>query len=136
MIRLVLIRGLPGSGKSTLAKTRFKDFIHLEADMYFLDHEGVYRYDPLLVSEAHLWCENTACILLRAGQRVVVSNTFTRFWEIEHYLSMVNRSELMITEVNGTYDSIHGLLPERIADLTSRWEPLDPEYWEEVGEEP
>ena len=47
---MVLIRGLPGSGKSTCAR---EDYAHIEADMYFMDAEGNYKYNP---SKAHAWC--------------------------------------------------------------------------------
>ena len=47
MKQLILLRGLPGSGKSTLAKLLVgdKDYCHKEADMYFVDREGNYKFD-------------------------------------------------------------------------------------------
>jgi adenylate kinase family enzyme len=42
--RLIIIRGLPGSGKSTFAKSYFNGYIHLEADMYFVQPDGSYDW--------------------------------------------------------------------------------------------
>ena len=55
MKQLFLLRGLPGSGKSTLAKTLvgYKDYCHKEADMYFVDRDGNYKFKPSKIKEAH-----------------------------------------------------------------------------------
>jgi len=47
MSYLVIIRGLPGSGKSTFAKKFVeKGFKHYEADMWMVDKDGNYSFDP------------------------------------------------------------------------------------------
>ena len=55
---LILLRGLPGSGKSTLAKTLIgdKDYCYKEADMYFIDNDGAYKFNPSKLEDAHNWC--------------------------------------------------------------------------------
>lgn len=55
---LVLIRGIPGSGKSTLAKA-MPGFFHVEADMYFVDDSGNYRFGGERLREAHACCIGT-----------------------------------------------------------------------------
>lgn len=135
MIRLVLIRGLPGSGKSTLAKTRFSDFVHLEADMYFTTKDGKHGYSPEFVSDAHKWCITTAKILLRSGQKVVVSNTFSRIWELYPYLEEVNPDEVQITEAQGNWKSLHDISEEKFEIIRERWEPLPFEDWEYIDYE-
>jgi len=132
MIRLVLIRGLPGSGKSTLAKTRFSDFIHIEADMYFLDRNGNYNYDSDLIEDAHDWCRTTVEALLWSGQKVVVSNTFSQLWEMYPYFEAVNRSEIQITEAQGNWKNIHEVPEEKIQRIADRWESLPYEDWEYI----
>lgn len=94
---IILIRGLPGSGKSTLARDLViagKADIHLEADMFFINDEGKYVYDGEKIKWAHEWCQSTARILHRNGQRVVVSNTFTRISEMQPYLDVLINSKL------------------------------------------
>ena len=48
MKELFLLRGLPGSGKSTLAKSLIGDktYCHREADMYFVNSDGTYKFNP------------------------------------------------------------------------------------------
>jgi adenylate kinase family enzyme len=44
---LYCVRGVAGSGKSTFAKTLVKkDYCHKEADMFFVDREGNYKFEP------------------------------------------------------------------------------------------
>lgn len=86
---LFLIRGLPGSGKTTFAKKLIKPYdnpVHLEADMYF-EINGVYTWDSSKLGLAHGWCMNYAETAMRTGSDcVVVSNTFTRRWEMDFYI--------------------------------------------------
>ena len=53
---LILLRGLPGSGKSTFAKmlVRDKDYRHKEADMFFVDSEGNYKFEPSKIQISRL----------------------------------------------------------------------------------
>lgn len=84
--KLYLIRGLPGSGKSTRARALGADR-HYEADMYFEQH-GQYLFDPTRINLAHQWCQDQTCEALRGGFNTVVSNTFTKHWEMAPYLKM------------------------------------------------
>ncbi|USD63950.1 ATP-binding protein [Vibrio sp. SCSIO 43136] len=120
--KLILIRGLPGSGKSTLAQTM--DAQHLEADMFFIDREGNYRFEPSLLSEAHQWCQNQTRQLLKAGESVVVSNTFVQQWEMKPYLKMAKtfNVELEIHICRGKYQNIHGVSQEVIASMKRKWQ--------------
>ncbi len=51
---LYIVRGIPGSGKSTFAKTLGGQ--HYEADMFFIDENGVYNFDFTKIKDAHQWC--------------------------------------------------------------------------------
>ena len=59
MKELFLIRGISGAGKSTLAKILVgdKDYCHKEADMYFIDGDGNYKFDVTSLRDAHDWCQ-------------------------------------------------------------------------------
>ena len=52
---LYIVRGIPGSGKSTFAKTLGGQ--HFEADMYFIDESGNYKFDITEIKLAHEWCQ-------------------------------------------------------------------------------
>ena len=91
---LFLFRGLPGSGKSTLAKLLVgnKDYCHKEADMYFVDRDGNYKYDPSKIKDAHSWCkEEIEFVMKYEHSPVVVSNTFTQEWEMDPYYELASK---------------------------------------------
>jgi predicted kinase len=87
---LYIVRGIPGSGKSTFAKTLVKkDYCHKEADMFFVDRDGNYNFEPSKIKDAHSWCQEEMDFLMRLEHSpVVVSNTFTQEWEMEPYLEL------------------------------------------------
>lgn len=124
-MELVLIRGVPGSGKSTLAK-QMKGYQHFEADMFFTDESGVYKYDASRIKQAHEWCQNMTDSALQIGADVVVSNTFTRRFEIQPYFDMANRygADLKIITATGNYKNVHGVPDEIIQKMRDRWEEV------------
>jgi len=86
---LFIIRGLPGSGKSTLAGKLGAPVV--SADDYFVGEDGVYRFDPANIAEAHAQCQaRTRSHLL--SQSVSVANTFTCRWEMQPYLDMATEA--------------------------------------------
>ena len=124
-MKLVLIRGLPGSGKSTIAKALYKaGFDWFEADTYHLNDEGDYCYDPANVKEAHEWCQRETFKALANGKRVVVSNTFTRRFEMEPYFEMAKTFgiEPNILEATGNWPNVHGVPAEVVEKMRQRWE--------------
>ena len=119
---LILIRGLPGSGKSTMARNlASKGFQHFEADMYF-EVNGQYQYDASRIRDAHIWCQNMARQALAAGNRVVVSNTFTQLREMEPYLGMTKNARVI--EAIGNWQNVHGVPAEMLERMAQRWESL------------
>ncbi len=121
---LVIIRGLPGSGKSTIAQEyQKKGFDWYEADMFF-SRDGSYRFDPKKLSDAHEWCRKQVDYSLYAGRDCVVSNTFTRHWEMEPYLAIAARYGAPVETVvaTGNYRNVHGVPIDAIEKMRSRWE--------------
>jgi len=122
---LFLLRGLPGSGKSTLAETL--GGYHLEADMFFTNDDGEYKFDPQQLSTAHMWCKSMVGELMGEGvERIVVSNTSTQLWEMEPYLTMAEENGYtvfsLIVENRHGGNNIHDVPSEAIERMKNRFE--------------
>ena len=124
-MQLVLIRGLPGSGKSMIARA-MTTHEHYEADMFFQDAGGAYNYDREKIKDAHEWCQRQTFKALANGKRVVVSNTFTRKFEMEPYFDMAKTFgiEPNIIEVTGNWPNTHGVPAEVVEKMRQRWEKI------------
>ena len=125
MNELILLRGIPGAGKTEFAKTYLADqAIHIEADDFFINDEGVYEFNIDKIAEAHKWCRDTTRILLIHGNPVVVANTFSQKWELQPYVDMA--MELNITfrilTAHGNYGSVHNIPQKTMQKIIERWE--------------
>lgn len=128
MPRLILIRGLPGSGKSTLARTLTKaGYYHYEADQFFeMAGSGTYTFDPAKLQAAHAWCLNAARYRVEWGDPVVISNTFSRRWELQPYLDLAKEFDIqpLLIECKNQFQNIHNVPPETIQKMKDRWEDI------------
>ena len=129
MKQLFLLRGLPGSGKSTLAKTLvgYKDYCHKEADMYFVDRDGNYKFKPSKIKEAHEWCREDIEFAMKYDHSpVVVSNTFTQEWEMKPYYEMAEKYGYTVFSlvVENRHNGIntHGVPDETLEKMENRFE--------------
>ncbi len=123
-MQLFIIRGLPGSGKSTIANAmRHAGFVHVEADMFFME-SGSYKYVPEKIKLAHEWCQYTVRHALENGNNVVVSNTFTRRFEMQPYIDMATEFGIVpnIMTANGNFGNVHGVPDEVLQKMRDRWE--------------
>lgn len=125
---LYITRGLPSSGKSTFAKTLVKkDYCHKEADMFFVDGEGNYKFDPSKIKGAHQWCQEEMDFLMRLEHSpVVVSNTFTQEWEMKPYFDMAETYgykvfSIVIENRHGGVNE-HNVPEETITKMRERFE--------------
>lgn len=126
MKELILLRGLPGSGKSTLAQL-FGTVNHYEADMYFIDKEGRYNFDPSKIKQAHEWCQDAVHVNMRWGNELlVVSNTFTQEWEMQPYLDLAKeygyQVHSIIVENRHGGVNVHGVPEEKLVQMKDRFE--------------
>lgn len=110
--KMVLIRGPQGSGKSTFAKTVFPDHALLEDDDYFMIGAN-YSFDHSALTDARKWCQWRAFKAYDKGIPVVVANTFARIWEMEPYLSIASRSDMLVVRMNTQFQNIHSV-PEHV----------------------
>jgi len=129
MKELFLLRGLPGSGKSTLAKQLVgdKDYCHKEADMYFVDREGNYNFNPSQIKDAHKWCQDEIEFMMKyEHSRVVVSNTFTQEWEMTPYVDLANQYgyKVFTIIVENRHGGIneHGVPADKLEQMRNRFE--------------
>lgn len=127
MAKLLIIRGVPGSGKSTMAEKLCLEGVYdsfLEADMFFTEDNGHYDFDPTKLPQAHEWCFSSVCRGLKEGWNVIVSNTFSRLWEMEKYISFCKENNIPfeVVEATGNYQNIHGVPTHVVHKMKSRWE--------------
>ena len=129
MKELFLLRGLPGSGKSTLAKMLVgdKDYCHKEADMYFMDSDGNYKFNPSKLRDAHDWCrEEIEFAMKYEHSPVVVSNTFTQEWEMEEYYKLAEKygyrvHSLIVENRHGGVNE-HGVPDDKLEQMRNRFQ--------------
>lgn len=133
MPKLIIIRGAPGSGKSTMAyKLQDQDpsLRHWEADDYFFIGSK-YVFDPRLLPSAHEWCHSSVLHDLRNGNDVVVSNTFTRCWEMSKYMGLggvIDDLHIEVIELHTEYVNRHGVPEEKVDQMRRRFEPLPADF--------
>ena len=122
MRQLCLIRGLPGSGKSTLARSL--NLCHFETDDFFEVPGKGYCFDPKRLPEAHQWCQEQTRAALEEVGCVIVSNTFSRIWEMQPYIDMAAEldAQLVVCVLRSDFGSIHDVPEHVIERMRERWE--------------
>ena len=129
MKELFLLRGLPGSGKSTLAKSL--DGIHIETDQFFMVGDE-YRFDASKLNEAHNNClERVRSYMYiysssERPERLIVSNTFTREWEMKPYYDLAEKYgyrvySLIVENRHGGINE-HNVPEEKLVQMKNRFE--------------
>lgn len=131
MRNMILVRGLPASGKSTLARrlALAPSSVVFEADTYFIGADGVYRFDPARVANAHKECIYDATTSMATN--VIVANTFTQRWEMNPYIDHAKINNMVLTVITVQTDltdeqlaarNVHGVPVNVIAMMRARFE--------------
>lgn len=110
--------GISGSGKSTYGKKLLAESSAsvkkvVSADLYFFDEDGVYRWDPKKLKDAHRWCYQQFLDFLcdndgSTNAHVVVDNTNTSRWEMERYAEGALRHGFALEVITILYDPENG----------------------------
>lgn len=132
---LFLIRGISGSGKTTLANILIEsamaagiagdDIEWNEADHYFIQNDGSYKWDSNHLDDAHMRCFNNTKDAMQAGKPlVIVSNTFTRQRELRPYRALGETFGYQVQEIicNGRFDNVHNVPPYVIQKQLERFQ--------------
>jgi predicted kinase len=128
MKQILLLRGTPGSGKSTLAKMIVdNDYCHKEADMFFVDRDGNYKFEPSKIKDAHKWCQEEVEFLMKYKHSpIVVSNTFTQEWEMDAYYKLAEeygyQVHSVIVENRHGGVNTHGVPEDKLEVMKNRFE--------------
>ena len=132
MANIYIMRGLPGAGKSTWARRNYPEAHVCSADTFFLDDEGVYRFDGTLISQAHASCLRGFAEILASIARdpskspevVIVDNTAIKAWEISPYYNLAKAygHESRIIHVKCDAETahsrnVHGVPLERVEKM-------------------
>ncbi len=132
MSNLIIVRGLPGSGKSTLAKklkSKYEKAIVFEADDFFYDEHGNYKFNNELLPLAHAQCLYNSFRWLNIGLETnkeniaIVANTFVTKKEMMPYINYCNYFGFTysILECKGNYKSIHNVPEKVIKKMKNKW---------------
>jgi predicted kinase len=121
---LYIVRGLPGSGKSTLAKQLTSNVF--EADHYFYDNEGNYKFIPSEIKDAHKECQDNVRIAIESSiPKIAVSNTSTQEWEMEPYFELAKKYGYkvftIIVENRHGGTNVHNVPEDKIEQMKKRF---------------
>lgn len=131
MRTLILVRGLPGAGKSTIAHSYGRMVI--EADQYFLNDKGEYKFDRSKLHHAHRDCQGRVEFQMITSHHrgdeqdiIVVANTFTQEREMKPYFDLAARYgyqvHTIIVENRHGNSSVHDVPLETINAMRNRFE--------------
>ncbi|KAF2361661.1 Cyclic nucleotide phosphodiesterase [Trinorchestia longiramus] len=142
----IIVRGLAGSGKSHLTQKLIENFgnnaVECSADLYFIQSDGSYAFDPTRLKDAHNFCFESAKHEMSVVRRslVIINNTNIKLWEYKRYLYLAKDHNYitLIMEPRTPWawnpkllaqKNIHGVDEELISKKLSSYEKSEPIYY-------
>jgi predicted kinase len=136
--QLIIMQGASGSGKSTLARQIKADEFGGDALIYGTDEffyvpdpdnpsgPKVYRWDGKLLPRYHAMNQERTRRALIQGRTVLVDNTNLKRWQVIPYVEMAIARGIPVRFVRceGRYDNLHGVPPEKVAEMHAQMEDL------------
>ena len=121
---LYIVRGIPGSGKSTFAKQLTANVF--EADHYFYDNDGNYKFIASEIKDAHKECQDNVRIAMESSiPKIAVSNTSTQEWEMEPYFELAKKYGYkvftIIVENRHGGTNVHNVPEDKIEQMKNRF---------------
>ena len=122
---LYIIAGPPGSGKSFFAKHLAEEkqvkFI-FEADMWMVDNEGDYCFDPSRLYFCHKKCQESSKDVMVLGHSVIVSNTSLTKKEAAPYIKLAHQFgyKVEIHHMDGRFENVHGVPKEKVQQMREK----------------
>ena len=94
--------------------------------------DGVYKFDPAKIRDAHKWCQNSVerAMLLNNttgdNSTIIVSNTFTQEWEMEPYYALAKQwnykvFSIIVENRHGGVNE-HGVPEDKLQAMKDRFE--------------
>ena len=88
-LRIIILRHPVGE---TGIPKLYKAWLCVSADDFFLDKDGIFKFDPRKIQAAHNWAYNKAVDAIGLGVRkILVDNTNTKIWEFEKYVQLAHK---------------------------------------------
>lgn len=89
---------------------------------------GKYVFKQENLADAHADCFRKTKNALMASKSVVVSNTFSRVWEMEPYINLATELNipLHVIECRANFGSIHNVPENVVQNMKKRWETVHP----------
>lgn len=118
MKELFILRSISGAGKSTVANMITHHVF--EADQFFYDEDGNYRFDASKLGVAHETCRlNTEKAMSNGAEIIAVANTFSTEKELNPYFKLAMgygyRAHSLIVENRHEGKDIHRV-PEEVKE--------------------
>jgi len=145
---IFVMRGLSGSGKSTLVNAiselyDMQDPVICSADHYFIDENGIYRFDPGRLRDAHEASQFLMKNSCEDGKKlIIVDNTHIQAWEMRPYFNNANRAsftyKVIVVEPKTPWKfdpdelserNTHGLTLEHLQKKIKQFETAVPLYF-------